>query len=69
MENVPNGEGYADWRRLHHGYDPWLTGRRARMLLDIMNHVFPEGHQLQIVIEVYEKKCGLHKGTPGRGCI
>ena len=31
------------------------------MLSDIMSHVFPEGEQLQKVLEVFEKKCRLYR--------
>ena len=36
-------------------------GRRAGMFFDIMNHVLPEGDQLQSAFGEFEKKCRLYK--------
>ena len=68
MENVPDGEGYEAWRKLHHTNIPRVPGRCSGMLLDIMSHVFPEGgeHQ-QSALEVFEKKCRLYRSLSNEG--
>ena len=72
MENVPDGEVYEAWRRLHHACDPQLPGRCLGILLDIMNHVLPEVISCKMLRRVREeeqnlKVAAVHKNLQDAG--